>query len=350
MDTFDIDFTIIIIGLLTLLIMALLLIAATSEFAHRRRTKKNTRAYDDEDKRMRDNKGRPDAKSRSDKTRLPTQLSKENGDSYFFPSYNKLWAKVLSMFRRMEGLGIRKKEEENSKWDDIVQEAYSCSNSMEASPQQELLEGIRGIYWQLDEIRRSLAKLVEQNERYQSTFSTELKETRSLVEEPLRRDAGYQTDNQRGYQWLQQTESRPSYRKDLPLESLCRLYNAGVDDPGRQQEFRQKYKPTRIVVVNFMERTRDPNIVPQFKERNDGDYEVIRTEDGDYAVVPRFNLPISEANYGPGAIEKVFNCLNYVPGKTYHRVRVNHPAIFDRFGENWEIRDNGKGELDFSRG
>jgi hypothetical protein len=142
------------------------------------------------------------------------------------------------------------------------------------------------------------------------------------------------------------------YSHEGPIETLCQLYNQGVEDSSRRSEFKDRYRPDRIGTANAMARRRDPNIVPEFESANDGEYYAIAEVERGYryyAVVPKFDLTLQDSNYGPGAMSIVFDCPNYDPQLSYRRVRVVRPAAFERdASQNWRLKT--KGELDLGQG
>ncbi|MBM3212175.1 hypothetical protein FJZ33_08145 [Candidatus Poribacteria bacterium] len=128
---------------------------------------------------------------------------------------------------------------------------------------------------------------------------------------------------------------------DLPpsLEMVTSLYNDGVNDSDKQNEFIQRYKPIIICATNS-------GGIPSFQAMDSGDYYAVAISDG-YAVLPRFDIELNETTYGPGALGYTFEIHNY-DGKTKYRgMKVLAPATFetDLSRQNWKLKDKGGLEL-----
>jgi hypothetical protein len=141
-------------------------------------------------------------------------------------------------------------------------------------------------------------------------------------------------------------EKRADSRLDsAEVQNFCRLYNSGVDDSSRRQEFRELYAPIRIRTANAMERRRDLKVEPKFQTASDGDFYVVRLQElgnSQYLVVPRFDLTFEESSYGPGAMGVVFQCPNYDAQSRYSHVKLERPAIFKPDGEQtWKLHLKG---------
>ena len=133
--------------------------------------------------------------------------------------------------------------------------------------------------------------------------------------------------------------------RESSAQTFCRLYNAGVEDSNKRDEFTQRYRPTRIGVAGSSSTT------PDFQTSRYGDYFAVVVEGGTrYAVVPYFDVTLQRSNYGPGAIGQVFDCPNYDPQLRYRRVKVVKPAFFepDPAKQRWTLKE--KGELDLGQG
>lgn len=267
--------------------------------------------------------------------------AKGDGDSYGYFAPNAV-SKMLDVLKRLIARIFGRRERAS---DSTTGQGIEERDAQE----QDAIDLLREILWKLGEVQKALVELVNQNERHQDAVLDALKRPRNLAEEQPRRSVTQQINYQKP-----QNKPRPeggisSYHKEPWLDALSSLYNSGIENPDLQSQFKRHYQTIRIGVVNAEQRSRDPNIDPQFREMSAGDYWAVRMDNGQqYAVVLRFNLSIEMANYGPGAIEWAFECLGYVPGKPYRRVRLNRPAIFLREGENWIV--SAPGELDFSWG
>ena len=154
----------------------------------------------------------------------------------------------------------------------------------------------------------------------------------------------------------QQWEIKNKGRLDLGtppiLEDVIDLYNTTIDNPSRQDEFEQRYKPIRIDVTNAADLLQDPDIKPIFQTSDDDDYLAVAVEgDTSYAVVPRSGLTLQEFINDTGAMEHVFNCSKYDKQFRFQRLKVAQPALLDPVDaakERWELTK--KGELYLGEG
>lgn len=124
---------------------------------------------------------------------------------------------------------------------------------------------------------------------------------------------------------------------------LCRLYNAGLNDQIARSEFKSKYAPITISVVNAVERRRDETLPPEFQTASEGNFLAVRLDSaGQYAVFPRFNLILAAVSYGSGAIGEVFKCPGFDQHSKYQNIKVEAPAIFvARGGDSWQKETDG---------
>jgi hypothetical protein len=148
-------------------------------------------------------------------------------------------------------------------------------------------------------------------------------------------------------------------KKDIDIEekedhlstedALAQSYNRAIENPERKDSFLDVYRPFRVGVANVLARGKDLAVEPEFRVLDDGDYFVVELQKQNnpiYAMLPRFGLAFQEALYGPGAMGKVFDCINYDSRYRYAGVKVLKPA-FCKKGVNdlWEIELKGKLEL-----
>ena len=347
-DTFDSDlfsfiFTV-VVPILAVLFIFLLILLFISRL-------KNTPPYDRHRERAYEKELRREQAREMKERRRGAKHSSELPEAsqvIISQSVQGIWTRLLNAIKTLIGSepsqGVAEGESRNAQRNlrddrDMETEQQTLNTTPETG-------GIEGVHWELTEIRRSIAKLARQNDSYQDELSEELRQIRLLLERSVaqgttrhsqERPAEQRATHQESYSRSQRAESRSSQQKESGLEPLCRLYNAGVRDPSRQQAFKEQYRPIRIGATNYMECARDPSLSLEFGEDSNGYFEAIRAEDGRYVVVPRFNLIIQETQYGPGAVGKVFDCHNYTPGKTYRHIELIHPAIFITDGQNWEV-------------
>jgi len=139
---------------------------------------------------------------------------------------------------------------------------------------------------------------------------------------------------------------------DPSLKEICDLYNTVVEDPDMQKEFIQDQGVVWIGVTNAMRLRQDPNTEPIFEGATNGDFLAVHiVESTRYAVMQRFNITLQKSNYGPGAMNQVFDCPNYDGRFHYCNVEVIKPAIFEPDPHNaqrWILKEKGK--LDIGQG
>jgi len=136
---------------------------------------------------------------------------------------------------------------------------------------------------------------------------------------------------------------------DSAQAPLIVLYNQAVDDRNARGEFQQRFRPLRVGTINAADRRRDPSLPPEYKEASDGNFLAIEdSKRMSYLIVPRFDLTVKEANYGAGAIGTIFDCGDWNPLLSYSRVMLERPAVFERSGETWLLKEPGV--LDLGQG
>lgn len=135
-------------------------------------------------------------------------------------------------------------------------------------------------------------------------------------------------------------------RESATAPDMTALYNASRTDQSRRAEFREKYKPFCINVGNDVERRRDANLAPDFRQEDDGSYLAVSQANDQAVVFPNFTLVVVEAIYGPGALSEVFECDDFDRRFSYQHLCVTEPATFESTGgQNWRVIDKGKLEL-----
>lgn len=123
----------------------------------------------------------------------------------------------------------------------------------------------------------------------------------------------------------------------------CNRYNEALGNQDVRSEFRARYDPLVISVINAVDRRRDEKLAPVFKTASDGNFLAIRPPAGEaYAVFPKFGLILQESSFGPGAIGEVFQCADFNPRFSYPDIRVMRPAVFAPKGDDeWDLADQG---------
>lgn len=132
---------------------------------------------------------------------------------------------------------------------------------------------------------------------------------------------------------------------ESPWQTFCRLYNAGVEDSNKRDEFTQRYRPMRIGVGG------DSSTDLDFQKSPYGDYYAAAIEgETRYAVVPIFDEKNQRSSYEAGVMGQIFECSNYNPQLRYRRVKVAKPAFFepDPAKQRWTLKE--KGVLDLGQG
>jgi hypothetical protein len=129
--------------------------------------------------------------------------------------------------------------------------------------------------------------------------------------------------------------------------SLLQLYNRAVIENQAREEFRERFKPMRIGIVNAVERRQNPTVslAPEFKEASDGDFFAVPLDGATgYAVVPRLGLTIGAVSYNAGALGEIFGNPTYDSARAYSHYSVLVPAIFRHDNDRWiQVKP---GELD----
>lgn len=133
-------------------------------------------------------------------------------------------------------------------------------------------------------------------------------------------------------------------------EGFIIMYNEAVGSATAAGAFRDRYLLERIGVTNAMERRQDPRIQPLVESAEDGNYFAVRREGADagrFWVIPRFDLTIDDAVYGPGGLELFFECAGYESGCRHRDYRLVKPALFRCEGaRSWHLVDRGSLRLE----
>jgi hypothetical protein len=131
-----------------------------------------------------------------------------------------------------------------------------------------------------------------------------------------------------------------SSRKYLEIRDL---YNDSLADQGRRIEFRERFHPVTISVVNAVDRRRDQNLAPVYQTSSDGNFLAVSLgSGGEYAVFPNFGVALEESSHGEGAMGEVFPCSEFDRRYNYPNIRVEIPAIFVKKGDGgWELSTEG---------
>lgn len=240
------------------------------------------------------------------------------------------------------------RNEYESEYENRGSEWRQPPNIASGAGDDKVVNAINQIYGQ---IWNGIKHLEKQNDENHARLLEELRDMRDLQERPARQEMTHYSSgvlskqkeiHQPAPQKPHYVDSAPAYHGDALMESLCRSYNKSVRDRREQQDFKDEYKPIRIGVTNYMYRAKDSSVSPEFMNDTRGDFEAIRYKDGKYMVVPRFEMTIRPAQYGPGAIGEVFTCPDYISGRTYRVTELIQPAIFTNDGENWEMAQPGE--------
>lgn len=262
-------------------------------------------------------------------------------------SPSMLYESLKSFFDRTDKVSNPRSKDESeyenrgSEWRQPPNIAFEAGND-------EVINAINQVH---EQIWNGIKRLKEQNDNNHEMLLEELRGTRDLQERParqkitrhspappLKQRESYQPPPQKSHYVDRDT----AYPGDPLTESLCRSYNESVRDKRRQRNFKDEHNPVRVHVTNYMDRAKDSTISPEFREDHRGDFEAIRYKDGKYMVVPRFEMTIRHAQYGPGAIGEVFICHDYTSNRTYQITELIQPAIFTNDGENWEMAQPGE--------
>lgn len=129
-----------------------------------------------------------------------------------------------------------------------------------------------------------------------------------------------------------------------PLDDLKDHYNLGVNNRSARQYFWDKYPEVfRIGNKNAVEQALGKSSETEFREVANGDFLAIKNSaDGNYMVVPQFDITIKDTTYQEGGIGVAFICQNYDPDSSYSNVKVARPATFERNGDKWKLIKEGE--------
>jgi hypothetical protein len=200
----------------------------------------------------------------------------------------------------------------------------------------------------LDELKKGQNDLIESI----SSVNNVLGRIEVKLEEIKNKD-GKIHQNPAGHKYKTQSNSASAqsspatnHRESATAPDMTALYNASRTDQSRRAEFREKYKPFCINVGNDVERRRDANLAPDFRQEDDGSYLAVSQANDQAVVFPNFTLVVVEAIYGPGALSEVFECDDFDRRFSYQHLCVTEPATFKSTGGlNWRVIDKGKLEL-----
>lgn len=143
-------------------------------------------------------------------------------------------------------------------------------------------------------------------------------------------------------------DEKPPRRIDVPhndpLNDLKDYYNLGVNNRSARPYFWDKYPEVfRIGNKNAVEQALGISSKTEFREVANGDFLAIENpKDGNYLVVPQFDITIENTTYQEGGIGVAFICQNYDPASSYSNVKVVRPAIFERNGDKWKLIKEGE--------
>jgi hypothetical protein len=131
------------------------------------------------------------------------------------------------------------------------------------------------------------------------------------------------------------------------LKEICALYNTSRDNQRSRSEFRERYNPIAVSVVNAVDRRRNEKLPPIFETASDGNFVAVSDGSGSrYLVFPNLNLVLQELSFGPGAIGDVFECHGFEARCSYPNLRVEQPAIFESHQDGtWKLLKKGRLEL-----
>lgn len=142
-------------------------------------------------------------------------------------------------------------------------------------------------------------------------------------------------------------ESRPLTPEDK-YKDFVRDFNTlagqtGFDLKQSRNDFTQKYNIRTFSCVNFEARMNEPVPSPVFDSANslsNPDYWAYEFTPGIFAVVPNVKT-YSDNHHSARAMGEVFSS-NFTPGRTYNKIHVNKPAIFNGM---WNLEKQGELKL-----
>jgi hypothetical protein len=110
------------------------------------------------------------------------------------------------------------------------------------------------------------------------------------------------------------------------------------------QEIRRRFRVASFGVTNVAERANNPKADPVFGEIDNGDYWLVKTDNGkaSYAV-PRPGEIFQKAQYLSAAMNRVFQCRGYRADSRFEQVTLERPALFQDAGNGrWDIMRLGE--------
>jgi hypothetical protein len=166
-------------------------------------------------------------------------------------------------------------------------------------------------------------------------------------ERPLQSEHWWEPPDQLPWAVMHQHQpATPALHLSSKVSEATSTYNRAQQDDFAREQFRENFTPLRLGTANAVQRRQDPNLAPEFRQANDGDFFAIKGESlGCYEVFPRFGLVIKDSSFNAGAIKEVFNCPNYNPHYSYANFKVQHPAVFRQDGATWQLITPGALEL-----
>ena len=137
-------------------------------------------------------------------------------------------------------------------------------------------------------------------------------------------------------------ETRPASSNGL--EQLTNAFNALANQEGypakvARGEFVQRYKVQTFNCVNSEARMSEPVPPPEFVTSTNGEYWAVPLSGNSFLVFPNVKN-YSNSYHAERAMGAVFKS-NFVAGRTYKKIIVEKPAIFDCNGANWFLKAQG---------
>lgn len=128
------------------------------------------------------------------------------------------------------------------------------------------------------------------------------------------------------------------------VEEFNRLSGlSGKDFTDARKNFLKENQVVAFSCDNVSKRMNNPNQSPVFVEVSPvqrGDFWAILIQENTFAVLPNPQNSYNDNLHMERAMVKVFDS-NFKPNNTYDKIQVERPALFEKIGNTWTLREKG---------
>ena len=128
------------------------------------------------------------------------------------------------------------------------------------------------------------------------------------------------------------------------VEEFNRLSGlSGKDFTDARKTFLKENQVVAFSCDNVSKRMNNPNQSPVFVEVSPvqrGDFWAILIQENTFAVLPNPQNSYNDNLHMERAMVKVFDS-NFKPNNTYDKIQVERPALFEKIGNTWTLREKG---------